>query len=267
MNRLAPILRYPGAKHRVAPWIVSHFPKHRIYCEPFMGSLSVLFAKPRTAVEVVNDTDGRIVNLFRVLRDQPEALIRAITLTPFARDEFRDCLDRAEEPVEDARRILVGCWQSVGGLCSSRTGWKFDTRPQRPGSLVWAKLPARLAAAVERLQGVQIEHRDGIGLLSRLSEPDILHYLDPPYPAGVRRRQLYVEEMSEETDHLALLAAARRHSGPVLISCYDNPLYRDSLPDWHLRRIKAFALTGEAREECLWLNAAAGEGLQKTMKL
>lgn len=262
MTRLQPVLRYPGSKHRIAAWITAQFPRHRIYCEPFCGSLTVLFAKPRSPLEIVNDRDGRICGLFRVLRDQPAALIRLIALTPFARDEFRSCQELSADPVEDARRVLVRCWQSVGSIYSTRTGWKLDSRPRKPASLVWAKLPERLAAVVERLQGVQIENCDALDLMGRLNEADVLHYLDPPYPETVRRAQLYAEEMPSPADHEVLLAAARAHPGPVIISSYDNRLYQDMLGDWECRRIRAFALTGQERTECLWLNKAAAAGSQ-----
>lgn len=257
MTRLKPVLRYPGSKHRIAPWIVAQFPPHRVYCEPFCGSLSILFAKPRSALEIVNDRDGRVVNLFRMLRDRPEALLRAVALTPFAREEFQDAAEEAPEPVEDARRVLVRCWQSVGSIYSTRTGWKLDSRPRKPASLVWAKLPARLAAVVDRLQGVQIECCAATDLMRRLDEPDVLHYLDPPYPETVRRSQLYATEMQAAGEHELLLAAALAHPGPVLISSYENDLYQAMLGAWECRRARAFALTGQERTECLWLNKAA----------
>jgi site-specific DNA-adenine methylase len=63
-----PVLRWLGGKFRLAPWIVSHFPEHRIYLEPFGGSASVLLHKPRAYNEIYNDLDGELVNLFQVLR-------------------------------------------------------------------------------------------------------------------------------------------------------------------------------------------------------
>ena len=68
-----PIMRYHGGKWRMAPWIISNFPPHKIYIEPYGGAASVLLRKPRTYSEVYNDLAGEIVNLFRVLRSQPMA--------------------------------------------------------------------------------------------------------------------------------------------------------------------------------------------------
>lgn len=77
-----PMLRYPGGKTRLAPWIVSHFPPHQTFVEPFAGSAAVLFAKPRSKVEVLNDLDDRVTTLFRVVRERPDELAHAVALTP-----------------------------------------------------------------------------------------------------------------------------------------------------------------------------------------
>ncbi len=82
-----PILRYHGGKFKIGPWIISHFPEHRNYVEPYGGGGSVLLRKDRSYAEVYNDLDGEIVNLFQVLRNpaQGRELIRLVYLTPYAR--------------------------------------------------------------------------------------------------------------------------------------------------------------------------------------
>ncbi len=82
------ILHHPGSKWSMADWIISHMPDHTTYLEPFFGSGAVLFNKERSILETVNDLDGEVSNLFSVIRDNPEALARAISWTPYARAEY-----------------------------------------------------------------------------------------------------------------------------------------------------------------------------------
>jgi DNA adenine methylase len=82
MTPRRPVLRYHGGKWMLAPWIISHFPTHRIYVEPLGGSASVLLRKPRSYAEVYGDLDGEIVNVFLMARERPDELRRALELTP-----------------------------------------------------------------------------------------------------------------------------------------------------------------------------------------
>lgn len=103
-----PLLRYFGAKWRLASWIISHFPDHQLYCEPFGGSAGVLLRKPISSFEVYNDLDGDVVNFFRCLRDHPKELQRLIDLTPYSREEYEAAFQsRGGEPLERARRYFV----------------------------------------------------------------------------------------------------------------------------------------------------------------
>ena len=90
------ILKYPGAKWRIADWIISQFPKHKVYCEPFFGSGGVFFNKTPSAIETINDIDGNVVNLFKVCRERPAELAFVLSLTPWARDEFKNCYDMSD---------------------------------------------------------------------------------------------------------------------------------------------------------------------------
>lgn len=81
------IFRYPGSKWSIAEWIISHFPEgyeKMVYLEPFLGSGAVFFNKQPGAVETINDLDGDVVNLFRVLRERPDELKRELELTPYS---------------------------------------------------------------------------------------------------------------------------------------------------------------------------------------
>lgn len=118
------LLKYPGSKWRIASWIISHFPEHKVYCEPFFGSGAVFFNKKRAYIETINDLDGDIINLFWICRERPTELARLIELTPFARDEFCYCYERSDDPLEQARRTIVRYHQSFGTSNSSKNSWK-----------------------------------------------------------------------------------------------------------------------------------------------
>lgn len=82
------LLRYPGSKWRIANWIISYFPKHHSYLEPFSGSGAVLFNKPPSNIETVNDLNLDIVNFFQCIRENPERLAKIIEATPYSRYEY-----------------------------------------------------------------------------------------------------------------------------------------------------------------------------------
>ena len=113
-RKMKQVLKYPGAKNRIAKWIINYMPKHEVYLELFSGSAAVLLNKSRCHIETLNDLDGDIVNFFKVLRDYPKELSRAIDLTPFGRDEYKGAFELSDEPVEKARRYCVKCWQGFG---------------------------------------------------------------------------------------------------------------------------------------------------------
>lgn len=164
-----PILRWHGGKWRLAPWVISHFPPHSIYVEPFGGAGSVLIRKPRAHGEVYNDLDGEIVNVFRVLRDREsgEELIRLLTLTPWAREEFNGSYEPTDDPIERARRCVVRCSMGFGSSSrrKNRTGFRARAwRQNMTGPGDFANLPPALFAVIDRLRGVCIEHRRALEL-------------------------------------------------------------------------------------------------------
>ena len=232
---MRPALRYYGGKWRTAPWILSHFPPHKCYVEPFGGAASVLIQKERSQIEVYNDINSDVVSYFRVLREQPEALSRAIHLTPYAREEY-DLATSGEDvadPIERARRFLVWSWQSQYFKMRSKSGWRAinnDLRSQSPAA-DWANMN-HLNAVAERFRKVQIEHGPAIDVIKRYDSPETLFYVDPPYVLDTRvDRSAYVHEMSD-SDHAALAEALHAAKGSVVLSGYRSDLYEALYSDW-----------------------------------
>ena len=104
------IVKYPGSKWRLAEQIVSLFPKHHSYLEPFFGSGAVLFSKPRSNIETVNDLDGDVANLFQCIQKDPEKLSRMVYFTPFSRQIYNESYNSIpSDPYEKAVWFLIRC--------------------------------------------------------------------------------------------------------------------------------------------------------------
>lgn len=263
-----PAVRWHGGKWMLAPWIISHFPPHRVYVEPFGGGGSVLLRKEPSYAEVYNDLDGEIVNLFRVLRGpRADELVRAVALTPFARDEFRLAYDAAADDVERARRLAVRSFMGFGSNGHQRkTGFRANsnrsgTTPARD----WSNYPDALALIVQRIKGapgadagIVIENRDAVQVMLAHDGPETLHYADPPYVTATRSDAGadYAHEMSDE-DHAALLDALCALRGMVILSGYPSSLYDDRLRGWKRVQRAALADNAKPRTEVLWINPAA----------
>ena len=269
-----PVLRYHGGKWRLAPWIISHFPSHQVYVEPFGGAASVLGRKPRSYAEVYNDLDSDVVNVFRVLRRNPDELLRRLSLTPFSREEFEASYSDSDDPIERARRMIFRSYSGFGSdavLRTQKTG--FRSNSNRSGTTPahdWANYPDSLRLWCERFAGVVIENRPAIEVMRKHDSADTLHYVDPPYVHATRSRVVrayryaYSHEMTNE-DHEQLAECLRELKGMVVLSGYPSELYARLFMGWKCITRTAFADGANERTEALWLNAATESRLQPNL--
>lgn len=253
------VIKYPGSKWSIANWIISHFPSHHSYLEPFFGSGAVLFTKKRSSIETVNDLDKDVVNLFRQIRENTERLADTIYWTPYARSEYERAwaaqyteTDPFQRAVDFYVRMMMGYGFRTTG---EKVGWKNDVQGREAAYAAgyWCKTPEMIFEAAERLRKVQIENLPAVDLIRRFNFPNVLIYADPPYVLSTRHGKQYRHEMTDE-QHEELLDTLSNHRGPVLLSGYDSDLYRDILHDWHREEIPSRAQTSGARVEVLWMN-------------
>lgn len=268
-----PVLRYHGGKWKLAEWIIEHMPPHRIYCEPFGGGGSVLMRKPRSYGEVYNDRWATVVNVFRVLRDPTQAasLVRALQLTPFARDEFVAAYrDDGDSDVEWARKTILRSFAGFGSASTNGahlTGFRANSnRSGTTPAQDWVNYPEGIPKFVERLRGVVIENRDAIEVIEQQDSPETLFYVDPPYPHATRNmsrgNSVYAVDMLDE-DHKRLADTLHRVQGMVLLSSYRGDLYDSLYSDWERTERATHGDGAVDRIEVLWMNqAAAGQQRQ-----
>lgn len=256
-----PVLRYPGGKYKIAKWVISNFPSHKLYVEPYGGAASVLMAKPRVQGEIYNDLDGDVVNVFRVLRDPRQALEleRVLRLTPFAYEEYRNAYDPCEDPIERARRTIFRSFATIGSDGISRRNSGFRGMKNYETSVTaaqeWSRYPNVVRQFTERLTNVLIEQRPALHLIGLYDRKETLFYVDPPYVMSTRtnKRVLYPNEMSED-DHTDLACALHKVKGMVVLSGYQSPLYDKLYRDWRKVLRSTTAQNGKSRTECLWLS-------------
>ncbi|WP_445403249.1 DNA adenine methylase [Acinetobacter vivianii] len=261
-----PLIRYHGGKYRFADWIISQFPSHRTYVEPFGGGASVLLSKTPSQIEVYNDLDEDVVNLFRVLRnlEQRQQLEQQLYFTPFSRSEFYLAYENTDCPIEKARRMIVRAQMGFGsaGATKGCTGFRRVGGRQRNYEIqIWNKYPSRLNVYAERLKKVLIENQEASKVINYYDDSDTLFFVDPPYVRSTRTANIsaYQYEMSDKA-HIELLDQLNQVKGFVVLSGYECDLYDTRLKHWKklTKQVQASGkMGGVSRQECIWINPRA----------
>lgn len=255
--------RYPGGKARLSSWVISHFPRHKIYVEPFGGAAGVLLNKAPSPLEVYNDLNSDLVTFFSVLRDKEKAaeLIRRLRLTPYAREEYYNFYPMPEgDDIERARALIGRASMGIGmrmAVSDSRPGFAGDNKKIKKNAKVFVNSVEKMWKIAERFRSVVIECRDALELIPRYDTPDTLWYLDPPYHCK------YSFRYRASVDQEAMLAAFKKVSGYVVLSGYMSELYADELAGWHVETRANQTFGHKNKEECLWLSPRTWDALQR----
>lgn len=254
-----------GGKYSHLSWLLPLLPECTHFCEPFGGSAAVLLNRHPSPVETYNDVDGEVVNFFKILREQKDALVEAIGLTPFSREEFELAISTPEESISDlerARRFYVRARQVRTGLAqTASTGrWahcRLTSRAGMAGAVSrWLGSVESLPEIAQRLMRVQIENDTAINVIKRYDSEETLFYCDPPYTHDSRGdSKAYQYEMSDD-DHRKLADVLHEVKGKVALSNYHSPLMDELYSDWEYIEAptKMAHSIKKERTEVLWIN-------------
>ena len=254
-----------GGKWSHLDWLLPLLPQSVHFCDVFGGSASVLINRAPSPVETYNDIDGELVNFFRVLRDNKNALVEAIGLTPFSREELSLACGPQVPGLSDterARRFFVRARQVRTGLAqtASEGRWahcKLTSRAGMAGAVSrWLGSVESLPEIAQRLLRVQIENAPALEVISRYDDAQTFFYCDPPYVHETRGdSKAYRFEMTN-ADHTALAECLHKVRAKVALSGYRGSLYDTLYRDWN--RIEAPAKmchsVKQERTEVLWTN-------------
>jgi DNA adenine methylase len=237
---MKPVISYYGGKQRMASKIVPLIPQHTVYVEPFCGGAAIFFAKPWPKVtnrdhyrEVINDHDKRLINFYQQLRDNGQALVDALQLTPYSEHEYQIAKKlNCEDKLEAARRYYVNVQQSFSNKLNG--GWRRGIYGRNLGA-TWASKIAQLPEYLDRIASVHIACDDALKVIKQWDSPQTFFYCDPPYPAADQGHYKgYTLEHFKE-----LVNTLDACQGSFILSNYDQPI--EMPKDWERFEFEANA--------------------------
>lgn len=217
-----PPLTYYGGKQQLSKRIIPLIPEHRIYDEPFFGGGAIFFAKEPAKVEFINDTNGEVVNFYRVLKSDFNALKKEVDYTLHSEGQHKQAIEiyrnpEGKTPLQRAWAVWVLSHQSIYAiLCNS---WKCSMQ-RNSARLVTNKKEAFVEAYQSRLENTSIFCRDGLDVIAKTDSSETFHYVDPPYyNSNLGHYKGYSREDFEKL--LKLLSTVK---GKFMLSSYPSDL-------------------------------------------
>lgn len=227
-----PIVPWIGGKRRLARHILPLFPAHTCYVEPFCGAAALYFLKTPSKTEVINDINGELVNLYRVVKHHLEEFVRQFKWALVSRQIYKWLQDTPEETLTDIQRAARFYYlqkQAFGGKVADHTFGTSTTSAPRFNLL---RIEEELSMAHLRLSRTLIEHLDWHQCIERYDRPHTLFYCDPPYWGT---EGYGVEFGLENYDHMAELA--RSTKGKMIISVNDIPEMRQAFNGLNIQTV------------------------------
>ncbi len=221
--------KWVGGKSRLRKQIISLLPKHTCYVEPFSGAAWVLFGKPPSDVEVLNDIDQEVITFFRVVKEKPEELMAAFEWELVSRAEFQRLASLHPDDLTDVQRAHRFYYLIMAGWGGELKYPRFQTSISDGGHgnrLIGAleTLKERLRPVHDRLKTVIIENLPWQKCIDRYDRPTTVMYIDPPYPDnGVN----YAHNMRGWDEHRELAERLQQSTCKWIVSSYDIPQIRE----------------------------------------
>ena len=236
-------IRWIGGKSRLRKQVIAVLPSHTCYVEPFAGAAWVLFAKPPSKVEVLNDIDQELINFFRVLKHKPEELITSFEWELASRAEFKRLAALDPEKLTDIQRAHRFYYIIMAGWGGELDYPRFQTSITDGGHgnrLIGAlnHLKQRLEPVHKRLRTVIIENLDWRECIDRYDRVTTVMYLDPPYPGN---KCNYAHNMRDWQAHWELSERLKSTKCKWILSSYDVPEIRKLYAGFNTISVQSFS--------------------------
>ncbi len=240
------LLRSPinkiGGKAYLSQWLCGFLPEHERYTEPFAGGAKLFFYKESSPIEILNDSDDSLVNLYRCIQNAEKRLrlIAFLNETPYARGVFQSWKYGDEtilDDIEKAGRYFFLCKASFAGD-ALKGGFACPSRSTtRNPAMTYQNSIDALEHIAKRLKGVTIENLPYLESIKRYDSEDTLFYCDPPYLNG---EHYYGKDSFGQDDHRGLAELLHDIKGKAMVSHYQNSLYDELYRGWHRYEYQSF---------------------------
>ncbi len=233
MQNTLPIIPWIGGKRRLAKFILPQFPKHECYVEPFCGAAALYFMKEQAHTEVLNDINGELVNLYRIVKHHLEEFTRQFKWALVSREMYKWLQITPAETLTDIQRAARFYYiqkMAFGGKVDKQT---FGTATTSPPRLNLLRMEEDLSQAHLRLSRTYIEHLSWQECIRKYDREHTLFYCDPPYWGT---EGYGVEFGLEQYNQMASLA--REIKGKVMISVNDIPEMRQAFVGLNMDTVK-----------------------------
>ena len=235
---MKPPLTYYGGKQKLSKLIVSLIPKHNLYCEPFFGGGAVFFAKTPSNIEVINDTNGELINFYNVIKTKFKKLEKEIHCTLHSREYHmtaRIILDHPQlfDEVKRAWAIWTVANQSYASKLNG--SWGYDRKENRSPKQLHNKRISFTEGFARRLENIEIECADALEIIRSRDSKESFFFIDPPY---VNTNQGHYKGYTKE-DFEKLLKVLSKIKGKFLLSSYPSELLSkySKKKKWFVRKI------------------------------
>jgi len=241
-----------GGKRRLADQLIPRFPPHKCYVEVFAGGAALYFLRPPAEVEVINDINGELVNLYRVVKHHLEEFVRQFKWALSSREVFKWTQDTPPATLTDIQRAARFYYlqhHAFGGKVQGQTWGTATTAP--PVNLL--RIEEQLSAAHLRLTGTQIERLHWLECMQRYDRPHTFLYLDPPY----WETEGYGVDFPF-SEYVTMAEAMRSLKGKAMLSINDHPAIRQCFEGFHMESLDiSYLVAGggrpaERRELVIW---------------
>ena len=220
---MKPPLTYYGGKQTLSNLIVSIIPEHNLYCEPFFGGGAVLFAKPPSNLEVINDTNGELINFYKVVQTNFKSLEKEIKCSRELHQRAKIILEHPElfDEIKRAWAVWTMANQSYGAKLNGN--WGYDKKENKSGKSLCSKRAAFSQENSERLRKVEIECSDALTVIKTRDSKESFFYCDPPY---INTNQGHYKGYTKK-EFTELLEVLSKIKGKFLLSSYPSEIFSE----------------------------------------